>query len=385
MEWPCIPVELVPKGQFQPPFCPRPHCPAHKAKGTFRWHRHSSYTRAAFPHVVSRFRCLTCGGTFSQLAFSTVYYLKRPDLLAPIAAGLLAGSAHRQLARSLGCAHDTVTRMSARLGRHAILLQALSLQALSAIHEPVVYDDFETFAYSQDLPIAVGTATGQRSWFVYSLQAARHRRVGRLSSAQRARKRNTRSFPGSYRASFARLLHQLAPKRAPGRLLRLVTDGHEAYRQAVQGSRVRSAIDHRAFPNPPRGPKGSVRSRTAIERDRQMFAADILHKLIRHSMAHHRRETIAFCQRHNALLERMFLMGIWRNWIKARTERKPDATTPAMWLGLADRPWSWSRVLAQRLFPSRISLPESWDETYRRESTTPEVGVNQRHRLRHAF
>jgi hypothetical protein len=62
------------------------------------------------------------------------------------AAGLNAGSAHRQLARSLGCAPSTVTRLAARLGRHAPLLSALLLDPLDGIREPVVFDHFESFA-----------------------------------------------------------------------------------------------------------------------------------------------------------------------------------------------------------------------------------------------
>jgi hypothetical protein len=71
-------------------------------------------------------------------------------LLAPVAAGLVAGSAHRQLARSLGCAPSTVTRLAARIGRHSLLLHSMFLERIGAIDEPVVLDHFETFVYSQD-------------------------------------------------------------------------------------------------------------------------------------------------------------------------------------------------------------------------------------------
>jgi hypothetical protein len=72
--------------------------------------------------------------------------LKRPEILLPVAAGLVAGSAHRQLARSLGCAPSTVTRLSARLGRHALLLQALALEDRAGrLDESIAADHFETF------------------------------------------------------------------------------------------------------------------------------------------------------------------------------------------------------------------------------------------------
>jgi FixJ family two-component response regulator len=60
------------------------------------------------------------------------YYSKRPELLVPIVAGLVGGSAHRQIARTLGCAPSTVTRSAARLGRHAMLLLATARRALAA-------------------------------------------------------------------------------------------------------------------------------------------------------------------------------------------------------------------------------------------------------------
>ena len=116
-----------------------------------------------------------------------------------------------------------------------------------------------------------------------------------------------------------------------------------------------------------------------------MMAVDALHKLWRHSQAHHRRETIAFGRRSNAVLERAALMMCWRNLIKGLSERKRDPTTPAMRLALTSRPWTWRDVFARRLFPGRIGVPASWMRIYRREWITPAVGRNTRHRLRHAF
>lgn len=116
-----------------------------------------------------------------------------------------------------------------------------------------------------------------------------------------------------------------------------------------------------------------------------MFAVDLLHKLLRHSQAHHRRETIAFGRRINAIIERVALMAVWRNFVKGVSERRPDPTTPAMRLGLAARAWSWRDVLARRRFPARTPMPEGWMRIYRRGWITPAVGRNAAHALRHAF
>jgi len=380
---PCRPIEGTRPDRFRPPHCPWKDCPRHHTRGRFRYKRAGGYRRRCDPQRrVPRFRCRTCGRGFSRQSFACSYYLKRPELLAGVAAGLVAGSAHRQIARSLGCAPSTVTRMAARLGRIAILLQAEALAQLGRLDEPVVFDHFETFAFSQDDRLGIGTAVGQRSWFVYGFDPAPHRRAGRRSP----RKKTPRGAlpdrePASVMRSAARVLRLLS--RLGRGAVRLLTDDHPAYRAAVRAARPGCRIDHRIHPNPPRGPDSDLDA--ARERDRAMFPVDLLHKLLRHSQAHHRRETIAFGRRSNALLERAALMAVWRNFIKGVSERRPDPTTPAMRLGLSSRPWTWRDLLSRRRFPERIDLPQGWARIYRRGWITPAVGRNTPHNLKHAF
>jgi hypothetical protein len=308
--------------------------------------------------------------------------MKRPELLVPIAAGLVAGSAHRQIARTLGCAPSTVTRLAARIGRHTLLLQALALGQLDGIDEPIVFDHFETFVFSQDDRLGIGTAVGQRSWFVYAMDPAPHRRAGRRSARRAPPRRPLPDrIPGSYVRSTGRVIRLLG--RLAGREFELVSDDHPAYSAAMRSAPEAGRPRHRIYRNPPRGP-GSDLAR-ARERDREMFPVDLLHKLWRHTQAHQRRESIAFGRRSNAVLERAAVMTVWRNFIKGVSERKNDSTTPAMRLGLTGVPLRWRDVFAERLFPGRIRLPEGWDRVSRRDWTTPAVGRNTRHRLVHAY
>jgi hypothetical protein len=162
--------------------------------------------------------------------------------------------------------------------------------------------------------------------------------------------------------------------------MRIIGDGHPAYDRAIHRHPRAEDIELERYPNPRRGPKGSPRSAKAIVRDRAMFPVDLLHGLLRHSLAAHKRETIAFGRRLNAIVERLFLVAIWRNFVKGVSERRGDPTTPAMRLGLTDRPWRWERVLGRRLFPDREKLDGTWLELYRRDWTTPELPSNVRHR-----
>ena len=386
MHWPEQPIESLPA--FHPPHCPWAPCPSHVSSSPFRFRRHGTYATVCHPAPIPRFVCLVCRRSFSQQTFSTSYYLKLPHLSAPIAAGLVAGSAHRQIARSLACAPTTVTRRAARLGRHCLLLHAHLLDALSLIREPLVYDHFESFAHSQDEPCGFGTLVGHRTWFVYRLDFAPHRRAGRSTPAQKQRQgrlwshslRREDPYRAACASSFASVLDRL-PLASPHRVY---CDGKPSYLRALGRVPFRHRLDLRVHPNPKRGPKGSLRSAEARARDRALFPVDLLHGLLRHSAAHHRRETIAFARRHNAALERLALFAVWRDVVKRRSERDLRSRTPAMGLGLSKKPWEWERVFAQRLFVWKYALVELWRRIYRREIDTRGLTVNARHTLKNA-
>jgi hypothetical protein len=264
-------------------------------------------------------------------------------------------------------------------------LVASALAELDALGEELVADHFETFVGTQDYPVGVATVVGKESKFVYALDPAPHERAGKRSTFQEARRRRRPPQPsrGGYEGSMTRVLEALLHFFPDSCAVR-TTDGHPAYRRVLSGPRFREQVSHLAVPNPERGPKGSPRNAEAILRDRAMFPVDALHALLRHTASHHRRETIAFGRRTNAILERLFLTSAWRNFVKWRSERKPDRTTPAMALGLTTEPWGWDRVLARRLFPGRVRVPASWLEVYRRTWITPGI-PNSLHQLRRAY
>jgi hypothetical protein len=76
---------------------------------------------------------------------------------------------------------------------------------------------------------------------------------------------------------------------------------------------------------------------------------------------------------------------VWWNLVKARSERRPDAATPAMFLGLTTQPWTWRQVLGRRRFATRQQVPGAWLRVYHRELVTRIIGKNGRHALFNAF
>jgi hypothetical protein len=256
------------------------------------------------------------------------------------------------------------------------------LERLAALDEPVVFDHFETFVFSQDDRLGIGTPVGQRSWFVFGADPAPHRRTGRRSLRKRGPTRDLpEPTPNAYARSTRRVTDLL--RSLSGGELDFVTDGHPGYDASHIHDPHRLRIHRRVYPNPPRGPTCDLAA--ARERDREMFAVDLLHKIWRHSQAHHRRRSIAFGRRSNAVLERALLLVVWRNFVKGVSERTNDPTTPAMRIGLTAQPLTWRQVLGKRLFPRKTRLPRGWKKIYRREWITPAVGRNLRHDLAHAF
>jgi len=355
MRWPRLPVQSVRPSRFLPPFCPWPECPAHRSRGK-GFHRNGSYRTLSSPSRIPRFVCLDCKGSCSRQTFSTTYYLKRPALLVGVASGLTACSCHRQIARSAHCAKTTVTRLA----------------------EPVVHDHFEAFIGRQDRALEIGTAVGATSRYVYDIDPAPHRGSGRRPDRKQEDGTTVRvSRP--YIASIRRSIRGLIPHLSEGDRLVLRGDGRLDYRVALRDDALGSRVTLQSFPNPVRGPKGTPRSPEAIRRDVAMFPVDSLHQLLRHSCADHKRETIAFGRRLESIIGRAHLLAVWKNFIKGRSERAPDRTTPAMRLGLTDERWRFERLLARRLFPQREPVAESALRVYRKRWTPALPQFDRRH------
>ena len=105
----------------RPPFCPNPRCDSHGDPGAWRFVKKGFYVRNRAPRRIQKYRCSHCGRNFSSQTFSTTYWLRRPDLLAPTFHRLVSCSGFRQIAREFGVSHTTIRRLSDRLGHSDIL------------------------------------------------------------------------------------------------------------------------------------------------------------------------------------------------------------------------------------------------------------------------
>jgi len=369
-------------GGFHPPCCPNPRCRFHISKLDWPFVRDGFHTRASDRRRFQYFRCRACGRRFCSASFSTAYWLRRRDLLVPIASMLCEGAALRQIARALGTSHTTVGRHAARLGRHCLLFHRELLKG-ARLTEPLVVDGFESFEYSQYFPFHANLAAGSESWFLYHFTDSPLRRKGAMTPTQRRRRAELEALlgrpdPKAIERGVASLLEPLVRDLPPGTWLTLHTDDHPAYprslRRLKREGRTRVRIDHRIT--------SSLERRT---KSNPLFPVNLADLLIRHSSANHRRETIAFSKRRQGALERLAVFTVWRNCIKRRRENGPPESA-AMWLGLLPRLLSWRDVLRRRRFPKHVDLPKPWRDYYWRRVRTAAMGARQTtHRLAYAF
>ena len=353
-----------------PPFCPNPSCRFHRDRNTvWRFTRAGFFSRQQPPHQVQRYRCCHCRRHFSDQTFRTSYWLKRPDLLPVLIGRLLGCSAYRQIARELQVSPQTVALQAERLGRHALLFH-LRHRPPSPVREPLCLDSFISFEWSQFYPTAYHVAVGQDSHFFHGFLDSELRRSGRMTQGQRRRRAALeaqlgRPDPRATERDCAALLAEVAPT---AQALELWTDEHTDYPLAVRRL-PHLSVTHR-----------TISSRAARTARNPLFPVNLLDLLVRHSEANHKRETIAFSKRRQSAIERLWLLLVWRNYMKSFSERKRDAS-PAMRLGVLDHRVSVPELLARRLFPSRFTIPLLWRRHYWREVPTRAIPRCRRHQL----
>jgi hypothetical protein len=274
--------------------------------------------------------------------------------------------------REFGTSPSTPRTHAARLGRHCWLVHE-QLRPRGPLGEPLALDSFISFEFSQYYPTAFHLAAGQQSHFLYGFTDSELRRSGTMTRRQRRRRKELetahgRPDPRSVEREVTTLLNLVAPKP---QTLELHSDEHTDYPRAIRG------VDHLTIAH------HTISSRAARTSHNPLFAINLMDLLIRHSGANHKRETIAFSKRRQSAAERLAVFLAWRNYVKSFSERARDGT-PAMRLGILEQRLTVPELLARRLFPSRIELPERWAQYYWREVTTRRIASCTKHRLRYA-
>ncbi|MCP5055539.1 MAG: hypothetical protein GY937_02315 [bacterium] len=276
------------------------------------------------------------------------------------------------MARIHDVSPSTVALQLGRAGRHCLAYHELRRPRTPPV-EPLVLDGFETFEFSQYWVTHLNTVVGAESHYVYATTVSELRRKGRMTRRQKERRKELearygRPHPRSIEQGVSEALALVLPEGSTGFLR---SDDHHQYPPALrklQGRVFQHEITSSKVPRVPQNP---------------LFPVNLYHLLLRHGGGNHKRETIAFSKRNQAMVWREVIHRVWRNHVKQLSERRGGGT-PGMVLGLDRVPLSWEKVLGQRVFPSRIELPEPLRKAYFGRIPTRQLPCARAHLLRYA-
>ncbi len=364
---------IYPTKSWQPPNCPNKNCKHHKRlTGLWDYKKISTYFRATDNRHVQRYKCLSCGVTFSTQTFSTTYWQKRPELDEQIFTHSANGMANSQIARVLGCNPSTVDRKLDRMGRHS-LLYLHSMLIAGKPPEEIVYDGLETFEFSQFHPWHLNLAVEKSTDYILNFNESELRRKGTMTPQQKEKRQQLeddfgRPDPKAIEKSTIEMFENLIGDQTH---VTVYTDLHTQYSGPLQkyGDQVThiktSSKAHRGHHN-------------------NLFAINRHDMMLRHSSKNHTRETIAFSKRRQAGIYRAAVCSVYMNFMMDRRQRGVKGYTPAMARGVVDRKLNYSDVFECRLFVSHLELPPRWRQYYFRATITRALPRNKGHSLKYA-
>ena len=310
---------------FNPPFCPNKDCPTHHESTTSgqTWYLRKGLRPTKTIGPVPRFQCRVCLKGFSQRTFDIDYWTHRRVDYPHILSLLVGGSGLRQSCRTLGVSLRLLANRHARLARQALALHSRCMQDFS-LREPVAFDGFESFAYSQYYPNNLNLLVTGTSQLVLGLNAALLRRKGRMTEAQKRRRKVLESLYRAPAGDIYRTSQELlgygchlafGSRHLP---FHLHTDEKKDYEWALERLPVYGAwkdagvlVHHRTSSKAPRTLANPL------------FPVNYLDRQLRKDLAEHVRETVRFARRIEQSLERTVIHLVHHNYFKSFRSRKP--------------------------------------------------------------
>ncbi|MDD3981303.1 MAG: hypothetical protein PHT55_03770, partial [Spirochaetales bacterium] len=166
---------------FSPPFCARSSCIHHQPTQSSPYHAYvpwGSYNTKAFG-TVPRYRCTSCGKTFSRQTFHLDYYAKHILSYSDIIQRLSSCESLSAIGQALGASTDTISNRISRASRQALAVASARSSSLTP-DEDLVADGFESFCRSQYFPNNITLLVGSSSQYVYAADHVTLRRKGRM-------------------------------------------------------------------------------------------------------------------------------------------------------------------------------------------------------------
>lgn len=362
-----------------PRFCPQPDCPNHHNPSRAWRVRFGTYSSLAHG-TVQRYRCTSCGHTFSDQTESLHFFAKRRLPLVAIWNCLLGGSCLREIARRYHTSRPAVQNAILRLGRQAMAAQILLLDRLPPL--PVaVFDGLRSFLCSQDYPCELLTSVSSAGELILQICHFISRRSGKATEAQKLRMRQRYQLwsppKGALKHAISSLLGHLWPHLclATGTASLLHSDEQPFYHHFIQHDPAATHLQHSQLLAHLR--TDSTAPRTLAN---PLFPVNYIDRLLRHRLKEHTRESIAFGRNATLQMHRAWIFALDHNLTRPHRTRHPHDGSHALFAGAPKKLLS---ELSQGFFTRRIRLyavavPTPIAEAWLATLPTPPVRRNQK-------
>lgn len=331
-----------------PPFCPYRRCVFNRLPTPGFFRPHGDYFSAARRRLIRRFRCTGCRRCFSEATFLYSFRQKKPGVDAPLLQLLCRSVSLRDAARVLLINRKTVSRKLRRLARHSRRLHDRLLG--TRLGGTFQLDELETFESNRFQPLSVPVLIERSCYFIVTTDTAPLRRKGRMTTAQRARRRQHEARHGArptrsdqaVRRSLRRLRRHA---RGP---LTLESDRKPSYGRLARRIFGAQLAHHKHD------------SRRRRDRANPLFPINHANAMLRYGLARLRRRTWCVSRRRGWLQEALNAYLGWFNYcrgITIRTDVSPAQAMGLAWRKLQPREWlEWRQDWhnAGRLLPDGL-------------------------------
>ncbi len=324
---------------FEPPRCPYPHCLQHAQPSPGFFVRHGSYRAKCRPHTVPRFRCRTCGRTFSRQSFRMSFGDHRPHLNAALFELLCSGIGLRQSARVLRLSRRCTELKFRKIARHLRRLN-LNLRCPLPKGSTFQFDEFETYEGRRNTrPLSVPMLIERESRYLIWAESATIRPRGKMTKSRleviaaedrRLGRRTDRS-----RRAIRRTLHRGAELSSCLPSIVLHTDEKSSYPGlAREAFGARRLLHHR------------TNSKVSRDKANLLFPINHAEAMSRDLMGRLRRESWLVSKKRRCLDLALQLYAAYRNYVRRRFNW--DTQSAAQVLGFVSRRLSFGEALSWR-------------------------------------
>ena len=324
---------------FEPPRCPYRHCREHKQPSPGALRPWGSYQPKCRAHPVPRFRCTSCGRTFSRQTFRMDFRDHRPDLNARLFEFLISGAGLRQSARILKLSLRCTELKFRELARHLRRLN-LNLQAPLSAKSILQFDEFETFEGTRVVrPLTIAFLIEKETRFLVWAESARIPVRSRRSKKRKALKlspeeERRRKADGS-RSGIERTLRRGAALTSAAGSVQLETDKKSSYVTLGREVFGEARLKH-----------SRTSSRLVRDEKNPLFAINQAEAMARDLLGRLRRDSWLASKKRRYLDLALAMYASWRNLVRLRFNK--DEESAAQLLGFLPRRLSSQEILSWR-------------------------------------